>query len=61
MSKVYRSNLTWEQWELIAKDFPSAKAGGRPHKVAIYAVVNAILYVLCEECTWRGLPGDFPA
>lgn len=61
MSKVYPSNLTWEQWKLIATDFPSAKTGGRPRKVAIYAVVNAILYVLCEGCTWRGLPGDFPA
>ena len=22
--------------------------------------MNAILYVLCQGCTWRGLPGDFP-
>ncbi|TAE52325.1 MAG: IS5 family transposase [Nostocales cyanobacterium] len=60
MSKAYPSNLTWEQWELIAEEFPSAKFGGRPRSVAIYAVVNAILYVLCQGCTWRGLPGDFP-
>jgi transposase len=44
---------------LIAEDFPSAKFGGRPRKVAIYAVVNVILYVLCQGCTWRPLPGDF--
>ena len=23
-------------------------------------ILNAIFYVLCEGCTWRGLPGDFP-
>jgi transposase len=61
MTKAYRSNLTWEQWELIADLFPEAKPGGRPRKLTLFAVVNAILYVLCEGCTWRGLPGDFPA
>jgi putative transposase len=44
MTKAYPSNLTWEQWELIADLFPSAKPGGRPRKIAMYAVVNAILY-----------------
>lgn len=60
MTKAYPSNLTWEQWELIAELFPSAKPGGRPRTIAMYAVVNAIFYVLSEGCTWRGLPGDFP-
>ena len=58
MSKAYPS-LDME-WELIAEEFPSAKSPGRPRSVAIYAVVNAILYVLCQGCIWRGLPGDFP-
>lgn len=61
MTKAYPSNLTWSQWELIADLFPLAKPGGRPRTIARYAVVNAILYVLCQGCTWRALPGDFPA
>jgi transposase len=61
MTKAYPSNLTWEQWELIAELFPKEKPGGRPRTVAMYAIVNAILYVLCSGCTWRALPGDFPA
>ncbi|RUR74465.1 transposase [Chlorogloeopsis fritschii PCC 9212] len=61
MTKAYPSNLTWEQWELIAHLFPEAKPGGRPRSVSIYAIMNAIVYVLCQGCTWRGLPGDFPA
>ncbi len=35
--------------------------GGRPRQLALFMVVNAILYVLCSGCTWRALPGDFPA
>lgn len=61
MTKTYPNNLTWQQWELIAHLFPEAKPGGRPRTVSIYAIMNAILYVLCQGCTWRGLPGDFPA
>ena len=61
MTKTYPNNLTWEQWELIADLFPKAKSGGRPRNVSIYSVVNAILYVLCQGCTWRALPRDFPA
>jgi len=60
MIKAYPSNLTWEQWELIAELFPKAKTGGRPRTVCIYSVINAILYVLCQGCTWRALPVDFP-
>lgn len=61
MTKAYPSNLTWQQWELIADLFPNAKKGGQTRTIATYVVLNAILYVLCEGCTWRGLPGDFPA
>ena len=46
---------------MIVDLFPGSKPGGRPRKVSIYAVINAILYVLCQGCTWRALPGDFPA
>ena len=42
MTKNYPSNLTWNQWELIAELFPEAKPGGRPRTTCMYAVVNAI-------------------
>ena len=50
-----KRNLTWEQWELITEMFPAAKPGGRPRTIALYAVVNAIVYVLCQGCRWRAL------
>ena len=58
MTKNYPSNLSWEQWELMAELFPEAKPGGHPRTTCMYAVINAILYVLCQGCTWRALPGD---
>jgi transposase len=27
----------------------------------IWSVLNAIFYLLTQGCTWRNLPGDFPA
>ncbi len=61
MTKAYPNDITREQWELIANLFPTRKTGGRPRTTAIYRLMNAILYVLCQGCTWRALPGDFPA
>ncbi|OUL32846.1 IS5 family transposase [Nostoc sp. 106C] len=60
MSKLYSSNLTQEQWELVEPLIPSAKRGGRPREVDIWEILNAIFYVLTQGCTWRNLPGDFP-
>ena len=60
MSKAYPSNLTPEQWELLAPLIPATKPGGRPRQVDVWEVINAIFYVFCQGCTWRALPGDFP-
>lgn len=59
--KSYPSNLTAEQWTFIAPYLPVAKSGGRPRSTNLQAVLNAIFYVLCSGCSWRMLPGDFPA
>ena len=61
MSKAYPSNLTRTQYEFLSDLLPAAKPGGRPRTVELWAVLNAILYVLVEGCRWRSLPGDFPA
>lgn len=61
MSKAYPSNLTQAQYELLLPLLPQPKKQGRPRQVSYWDILNAILYLLCEGCTWRGLPGDFPA
>lgn len=58
--KPYPSDLTNTQWRLIEPLIPAAKPGGRPRKYDLREVLNALLYVNREGCTWRALPHDLP-
>jgi putative transposase len=55
----YPSDVTDEQWALIAPHLP-VYPGGRPRITPLRDVVDAILYVLRTGCQWRYLPKDFP-
>jgi len=59
--KPYPSDVTDEQWALLAPLIGPARPGGRPRKVDVREVVNALFYRNREGCTWRALPHDFPA
>lgn len=61
MSKAYPSNLSRAQYEFLSELIPEPKPGGRPREVDMWAVLNAIFYILVEGVRWRALPGDFPA
>ena len=61
MTKAYPSNLTYDQFETLNQLIPPAKSGGRPRSVDMWAVLNAIMYVLVEGIQWRALPSDLPA
>lgn len=50
MSLSYPSNLTPDQWELLASLIPVAKPGDRLRSVDMQGVVNAIVYILCATC-----------
>ncbi len=56
----YPTDLTDRQWRAVARLVPRPKPGGRPAKYTRREVVNAILYVTRQGCTWRGLPHDLP-
>lgn len=56
----YPTDLTDEQWLLIASQIPPQKHGGRPRKVDMRQVVNGLLYQSRTGCQWRALPNDFP-
>ena len=56
----YPSDLTDEQWRILAPLLPKAKPGGRPRTVDLEEVVNGILYVLRSGCAWRAMPHDLP-
>lgn len=53
----YPSDLTDEQWELIAPFIPVPQSASAHDRRLI---VDAILYVLRTGCQWRALPHDFP-
>ncbi len=58
----YDTDLTDQQWKLIAAFFPEQLTGkrGRPRTHARREIVNAILYILTAGCVWRLLPHDLP-
>ncbi len=64
IAKLYDTDVTDEQWELIKDLVPSIhsnkKTGGRPPKYARREIFNAILYVTRTGCQWRLLPNDLP-
>ena len=61
ISQRYDSDLTDEEWTLVAPLIPPAKRGGGKRRVNIREVVNGIFYVLWTGCQWKALPKDFPA
>lgn len=56
----YPSDLTDEQWSILEPLIPPPLPGGRPRKVNMQLVVNAILYVNRTGCQWAQLPHDLP-
>ena len=59
--KGYPSDLADEQWAIIERlDINKHWGPGRPMRLELRAVVNAILYVLRTGCGWRYLPKEYP-
>ena len=56
----YDSDLTDEEWALVAPLIPPPKRGGGKRTVNIREVLNALFYVLWTGCQWKALPKDFP-
>ena len=56
----YPSDLTDEEWALIAPGIPPAKPGGNKRRVQLRAVVNGLMYILSTGCQWRAIPKDLP-
>jgi putative transposase len=59
MRKPYPSDLTAEQWD-IAEPLIPVSTVGRPRRVEMREVLNAIVYVARSGCQWDMLPHDFP-
>jgi putative transposase len=55
------SNLSDAQWALLEPLMPEAKQNGRPRRVYLREIINAIFYILCGGFPWRMMPHEFPA
>jgi len=58
--KVYPSDLSDKEWEILKSYVPEPLQGGRPSEHSRREIVNGILYVLRTGCGWAYLPHDFP-
>ncbi|MDA1017589.1 MAG: transposase [Planctomycetota bacterium] len=56
----YPTDLSDNQWQIIAPFFPKAVATGRKKTVDTREIVNAIFYINRSGCQWDMLPHDFP-
>jgi putative transposase len=58
--RSYPSDISDEEWAIIAPYIPPEKPGGRPRTTNMREVINAIWYVLRTGCQWRMIPHEFP-
>jgi transposase len=58
--KVYPSDVSRKQFELIREDLENFKKHTKPRRTDLYEVFCGVLYVLKSGCQWRMLPSDFP-
>lgn len=56
----YASDLTDAEWCLVEPHLPAPRRLGRPRKVDLRAVFEALHFILATGCQWRALPKDFP-
>ncbi len=56
----YPSDLTDEEWAVIAPLIPPPRPGGGKRRTDMRAVVNGLMYILSTGCQWRYIPKDFP-
>jgi transposase len=57
--RAYPSDLNDKEWAVIARLLPVQRTG-RPRKYPEREMLNAILYLTRNGCSWRSLPHDLP-
>ncbi|MDQ1817402.1 IS5 family transposase [Massilia sp. CCM 9210] len=56
----YRSDISDQEWKLVEPLLPGVARTGRPCKIELRQVINALRYLVRSGCEWRMLPNDFP-
>ena len=58
--RLYPSDLSDREWEIIKPLLPLPKGFGRPRTVDLREILNGVFYVQRTGCQWEMLPHDFP-
>ena len=58
--KPYPTDLTDEQWRVLEPELQRPAGPGRPPRLDLREVINALLYQARTGCQWRLLPHDLP-
>lgn len=58
--RTYETDLTEEQWALIAPLLPRPSGSGRRQQISLRRIINAVFYLLRTGCQWRLLPKEYP-
>jgi transposase len=56
----YPSDLTDDEWALVAPLIPPGKQGGTKRRINTRKWVNVLMYILSTGCQWRAIPKDLP-
>ncbi len=59
-NQSYPTDLSDRQWHYIKALIPAPKAGGRPRRLDMRQVINAILDSVVTGAQWRMRPNDYP-
>lgn len=59
-TRRYTMELTDQQWELLEPLLPAASRVGRPLRLSLREVMNAIFYLTRTGCQWEHLPDHYP-
>jgi putative transposase len=57
---AYTTDLTEEEWQILAPLLPPEKSGGRPRQYPLREVIKGIHYIQRGGCAWRLMPHDLP-
>jgi putative transposase len=60
LSSASSTDLSNQEWAVLAPLLPPAKPGGRPRSVDLRCILDGIFYLLRSGCAWRLLPHEFP-
>ncbi len=58
--RQYTSYVSDGQWKRLVWLLPKRKGAGRPMKLGLREIMNAILYVVVTGSQWENLPQEFP-